>query len=63
VVVEEFHATIFHTDSVGEDDAVSSTCDNNVVLFTPSDTLDFPGVTGESHAGWVLTCVEFEEME
>ena len=62
VVVEKFHAAVFHSDSVGEDDAVSATGDYDVILLAPGNALDFASVASKSHSRGVLPSIELKEM-
>ena len=60
VVVEEFHAAVFHSDSIGKDDAVSAAGDDDVVLFAPGDALDFACVAGKGHPRRILSSIELK---
>lgn len=60
--IHQLGAKTFHSHSIGQDNAVTSTSNEEVVLLAPSDASNLACVTRESHSGRILTGIELKHV-
>ncbi len=63
VHVKQFMSTVLHSHSVCQDNTICSTCNHDIILLAPSDTLDFTCVSCESHSCWILTGIKLKQVK
>ena len=61
--IHQSFSTILHSNPICYDNSIYSAGNNDIVLFTPSQTFNFAWMTRKSHSLRVFSCVKFKNMQ